>query len=363
MSRCPVIFPEGVPEAAQIPISAETAAFLGMNPSSNPTVDEALIAAVLSAGNYCRVNVTVTVGGKAAKAGILVNGLRTLTGGTCYTDSSGKVTGLTSSTNTSVRTGDYVDLPSVSKSVSTPAQGTVNVTLALAAPVSNTVRTFTGTTSVMFSPYVTRVDVCCVGGGGGGGRADVSAGSGNPDLSAAGGGGGGGYLTNKSNVAFEVNKSYQVVVGNGGVSGSYTGTGDGGVGGASSFLGVTAAGGNGGGFAGNSGTSAPAYGLGGVGNGNGNGGASTGAYILDLTAMGKAGGGGGSGNGGSGGTPFGGDGANATTDASAGKQPGGGGGGAYKRYAYNPVAVTVDIDRPAAAGGRGAVYCKYEVRL
>lgn len=369
--------PHGV-AAWQIQISKETAAFLGMDPASSPTVDAALIAAVLSAGNSCMVHVTVTVGGKAAKAGILVNGVKTITGGECYTDSTGKVTGLTTSANTTVYTREYVDLPSVSKSLVTPAQGAVNVTLALAAPINNAVRTYYGTTNVAFSPYVTGVDVCCVGGGGGGGGVyceyDFSAT--NSKRGSNSGGGGGGHIAHGYGIAVTKNESYRLIVGNGGAAGGIgVGRGQGSAGrsgGESSFMGVSALGGDGGGW----GEGKP--GAGGRGNGSGggswsNGSNSTEGFIFGDASLGSAGGGGGSGqttgSGGaqpSGGTPYGGKGAwldlntEAKNGSTSGTGPGGGGGGGcVGAIVANNSGRSVVV--PASAGRNGAVYIRCHI--
>ena len=77
----------------------------------------------------------------------------------------------------------------------------------------------------------TNIDVFCVGGGGGGGS--------QPQTGTGGGGGGGGYTKTTSNVAITLGSSFYVTIGEGGAA-------NGGRGGTTSFLSVSAAGGYGG---------------------------------------------------------------------------------------------------------------------
>jgi len=77
----------------------------------------------------------------------------------------------------------------------------------------------------------TNIDVFCVGGGGGGGS--------RPATGTGGGGGGGGYTTTSSNITITLGNSFNVTIGAGGAA-------NGGRGGTTSFLSVSAAGGYGG---------------------------------------------------------------------------------------------------------------------
>lgn len=111
---------------------------------------------------------------------------------------------------------------------------------------------YTSTRNIMFSGNVNSIDVCCVGGGGGGGS--------------NGGGGGGGYCTVQENVPIEIFTNYPISIGAGG-SGAVLVLGEGTTisakpGGTTTFLGVSA---NGGQF----GTTGLGSSTGGIGNGNG----------------------------------------------------------------------------------------------
>ncbi|MBE6070213.1 MAG: hypothetical protein E7211_21355 [Clostridium lundense] len=291
--------------------------FLGLASSAVP--DDAFVACVLVAKNTAYVHVQVNVNGEPAIAGIKVNGLTTLAGSSpVYTDSDGRVSGMTAASSTTISTENYIDLPTGSVTVSTPIGSVSNVTINL-TQASNAEAERTASGTVIFSPYVADADVCCVGGGGGG-------------SCVGSGGGGGGYVSNAMAIAVTPNAAYTVTVGAGGASGT-TATTRAGDGGATSFkLGSTtlanANGGQGGGYAGTGATPANGNGNGGTRYG-GAGGAGTVRKFGETsgTLFGGGGGGGGSGTtGGAGGSPYGGNGGGKNQDGQNGKGYGGGGG-------------------------------------
>lgn len=323
-----------------------TAGLLGL--TGDPTVDDAFVAMLLTARQMALVRVMVTIAGTPAIADIEITGLEGVDGGAVYTDASGAAVGFAPAGEVSISTPTYQDLPAAPAVTRELAAGEiVDVSLVITSVSRAGDKSITSTTSgIRFSPYVTEVDVCCVGGGGGGG-AGYSQWSG-------GCGGGGGYVENKLNAPFSTKVSYQAVIGAGGkgaICASTPVTGS--DGGTSSFMGVSADGGKGGqGFAQ----------LPGAGNGRGGNSAyySGGAHPAEAGSPGTTrafndpsdelygGGGGGSGAGGgypsspessmypggTGGATYGGSGATVSyslyrNQGEDAKGPGGGGGGGY----------------------------------
>lgn len=314
-------------------LSDETAEFLGLVPTDDPTVDDAFVASVLSSKSACLVRLTVTVGGHPAKAGLPIEGLTDLSGGTLYTKADGTAVGLATTESTTLTTLDYLDMPKVSKTISTPLKTIVTAVLELSAPTAGTKGIVTTTTNILFSPYVTDIDIINVGGGGGG--------------NAQNSGGGGGYVVRKMNVVPPYSTPLTAVVGSGGEGSSGS---SGGRGGTSSFMDVSAAGGQG--ASGSRG-----------GSGNGTGGYLTGSFPPALATDGTGGGGGGGGAGistasysseyANAGSPCGGRGSltdnwGSTQRAQSGSAPGGGGGGSIGNY-------------PGAGGGSGRVTIVWRV--
>lgn len=190
-----------------------TASFLGLDPANDPTVDDAFMASVLAAKNACLVRVTVLMNGKPAAPNILINGISDLAGAAVVTNENGEADGLTTKPTTTISTPAFVDLSSVSKTISTPPKTIVYVTLTLSAPAAG-MREFTSSaTGIQFSPYVSSYDVCVCGGGGRGhyGYPNINGNSG-------GGGGAGGQVVNKLNIIPDPLKSYNAAVG--GINGS-----------------------------------------------------------------------------------------------------------------------------------------------
>ena len=246
-------------------------------------------------------------------------------------------------------TGDQTGIgPAVDENVTTDVNASITMYYSVDAitvnnPTPTTLDTFGSVTIVTVS-----ADVLVVAGGGAGG-------SGWPDNIGGGGGGGGGGGVNTGTVTLEQGQTYTVTVGAGGTNIPYPTGGAGGTGGSSSFLGISATGGNGGitlgggygGYGGGSGgpngsSGGAAYangGSSGLGGGGGSGGVDDqnnstvggDGYVWSISGETFAGGGGGGGDysygaaGGAGGGGHGGSGLDAVTQGTDG--PGGGGGG------------------------------------
>ena len=168
--------------------------------------------------------------------GAIINGIS----GNRVTNSNGFAQGTLISNPITVKS-PYVDLKDKSVDASSYA-GTIralNVTLDSVG--ENSVIRYTTSTSVKFTKAVKSIDVCCVGGGGGGGTV--------PDPHTTGGaGGGGGGIVNKYNIPVSSGYSQYIKIGSGG-KGGYTVGGQkfyGETGGTTSFMGVSAKGGEGG---------------------------------------------------------------------------------------------------------------------
>ena len=249
-------------------ISAGTAELLGLQ-SKYPSVDEALIASVLSVKNAALVYVAVTLNGQPARKDVEIQGLTSISGAKCYTDAKGVAFGITTTASTTISTPAYRDMAAVSKVVSTPLKTIVNTTLALNAATSGEKIWDSSEANIRFSPYANLLVSMC-GGGGGGGGVGLFYGTA-PRQRFSGGGGGGGYATTFTlNPAPRENTS--IIIGAGGSGGgtrdSDEGEGPAGPGlsgGTTSAFGRSAAGGSGGDYV----SSATSGCNGGTGNGRG----------------------------------------------------------------------------------------------
>lgn len=344
-----------------------TAGALGLDGTA--TVNDAFVGVLKKLG-LTPVFLTVTVAGKTAKAGIRINGVTNADGSQLTTD--GKTDTylcFSATTSVSASVSGYMDLANKSISGTAPSVGILRLTLALSAPTGQTKKYTSSASGIKFSPYVSKIDICCIGGGGGGGGAR---GRNNSTTYSAGGGGGGGRLVNQHDVPISANQEYAVVVGAGGSGGQTSGgvPTDGVAGGASmvripnsTILAQADGGGKGvrGDYYETNGASL--MGTGGAGNGAGgpggaNGSPQTDGSVFGSSSNGSAGGGGGGGNG-SGGSPYGGNGGNRnSSEAEAGKGDGGGGGGGYH---LSPA--TESTLYSGAKGHSGAVYLRWEVDL
>lgn len=203
--------------------------------------------------------------------GILLPDLKDSDGKDVYTDSSGKATFFAKGgTTAKITFSNYGDIEDFTESF------TVNSGEIIAKEITLKVRNFfrvTSTQNVRFTKNTSRVDVSVGGGGGGAGRIGKQS-SGDPYRSA--GGGGGGYAKSQENVEFVTDTTYTATVGTGGNVDEKGGT--------SSFMGVSAQGGEPGQGSFDSSSNVE----GGQGNGNGADGVST-TFSMSVEVPGNAG--------------------------------------------------------------------------
>lgn len=351
-------------------LSDNTAEFLGLSPEDDPTVNDAFIACVLTSKNASMVRCAVTVDGAPAIAGIRINGLTDLSGGILYTDESGNAVGLTTSSNTTISSYDYVDLPSVSQSISTPIPGIYSATLALTSSEETQKIYESSKSNIMFSPYVSTADIFAVAGGGSGAAYSMSSVS--YIVGATGGAGG---CTGTILDADVSNKSISVIVGSGGAyAQTYGNSIDPGNAGGNTSVSIggqtllTVAGGDGG-YMGQITTST---GVDGASGGSGSG--SVGSSVGSAGFNGSDGGNGGSNTtpgqgqgtttrafGESGGTLYSGAGGGCTVNYSGSTNTGSGGdgGGGNSSVGYNTSSQVVAFDGTAYGAGGGAAIRVY----
>ena len=349
--------------------ATETALFGSAN---NRTVDQAFrgIASKLDLimGDQASITVTVTDQAGHPVTQALVNGVYGEDGSTVYTNSSGVASGYIAEGTQTISITGYADLEDTSKQLDVVKGTTITETL---TPTRRNFLHLTQSRSVKFSGDVSTVDSNPVGGGGGAGYGSLNSGRG----SASGGAGAGGHSTIQTGIQVTPNTSYPAVVGAGGIAGAEdTDASDGGT---SSFLGVTAAGGNHGGNSVAESNWNHTPGAGGLGNGNGgngvaydygdedgnNGTLGTENGFLSFSESGPMGGGGGSGSpagrDGGQGAGYGGDASfsrGSTPPASSLGQDGYGGGGASGDIDFGDNEPGYEgYITPSARGGSGAV--------
>ena len=151
--------------AGDIKIDDETAVFLGLNPVSNQNVNDALLASVLASKNACLVYLSVTVGGKPARADILINGLTGLSGGNCLTDAKGMAIGFSFVESTTISSLNYIDLPSSPKTINTPLKTIVRDSFVMGPARAGDTYSDTTVEGIVFSSYTGTVDVHVIDGG------------------------------------------------------------------------------------------------------------------------------------------------------------------------------------------------------
>lgn len=339
--------------------STETALF---GSAADRTVDEAFagLAAQIKLIMSNTASITLTLKDSAGHAipGVLVQGILTESGQAVYSGTDGVAAGYIAEGSQTIKVTGYADIEDYTEAIAV-TKGTT-ITKALTLTTRNFLK-ITSSRSVKFSGNVSTIDYSVGGAGGGAGGME-----GNSDWNTActGGGGGGGYAVTKTGVEIQPETAYAAVIGAGGTPGktSYRGqTGyDGKAGGASSFMGTTAAGGSGGthgeetsGGAGGAGNGKGAKGVyGGGGSDPGevaglNGADGTNTYLSSFTTTDIYGGGGGSGaaggktvHGGDGGASGGGYGGDNHISSPASRRlggngtanTGGGGGSCYGTY-------------------------------
>lgn len=215
----------------------DVAATLGLT-QENPQVKDAFLALLKATGNGSITLRAYAVDG-SPYAGIKINGLP-IDDSLSYTDENGLLIAYVAAgtyTITSSANGKYIDCEMPEQTVVIAAGK--NTTLDWSETAKEVCRTsILSSSMVMFSKNVAEIDVFCVGGGGSGAF--------NSGSSTYGGGGGGGYTASGLNVNFEADVEYAAIIGAGGVHAEAINQGN--SGGETSLLGVTAAGGKGGGY-------------------------------------------------------------------------------------------------------------------
>ena len=185
--------------------------------------------------NVANITVTVQTANGTPISDVLVGGIVSENGEAVYTNASGKASGLIAEGNTEISVNGYADIKNYSE-VLAVTKGTT-ITHTITVQTVNYMK-LTSSKNVKFSSNVSTVDVALGGGGA----------SGNKGSGGIGGTGGGmGQVSTKTGISVAPNTLYPAVVGAGGSALSYSindpGTTTGNKGGTSSFLGVSASGG------------------------------------------------------------------------------------------------------------------------
>lgn len=371
-------------------LSDTTKTAYGLTEAATPDdVFNNILLRFLAAGkNAGIITVTVKTPAGTPLSGVQIDNVTDINGTSVVTNEAGIATGFIEAGNTSYGISKYGDIEDVS------AQQQVEVSGVYSGNLVATPRNFLKITSngdYKFSVNVTRVDVS-VGAAGGGSGGSYGR---NQTNSATGASGAGGHAVIQEDVSFVYNTLYPAKIGAGGTSGLSNINEDritgGTKGGNSSFLGVEAEGGEGGGPATlpYSGGIAVA-GVGGAGNPNGTQGM-TGTYddgpagspgteyiYTSFTETGLYGGSGGIGTikmgfntgtnpGGVGGQPGGGNGGSATSGASSGNATAGeagadglGGGAGVSGFWFSPVGS--QQNPRAGKGGSGVVAIRMHLK-
>lgn len=212
--------------------------------AADRTVNQAFVAIIsrfrMLESSTAAVTVTVKDSSGLAAKGVEVAGMFSEDGGAVYTDNSGVASGYVPEGSVTLSISRYADVADASDTFTAIAGGRYT------RAITVTRRTYLKLLSsafFRFSGNVATVDVALGGGGAGGqaGQGQYSSTSGGARRATGGGGGGAGRTAEQTGIAPEINTVYSAIVGAGGEAGA--------AGGASSFLGVSAAGGavNGGG--------------------------------------------------------------------------------------------------------------------
>ena len=233
--------------ATQSQVSADTKQLFGQS-----TVDACLDKLADTITTLGRVVVKVVdVDGNPIQ-GAIITGLGS---DTVVTNASGQAGGILV-TNPIFITSPYADMKNTTADVKDNVGSSTPVVITLPSVAENEVARYSTSRSVKFSNRVNTVDICCVGAGGGGGASitrNFPTSTGYIVEAASGGGGGGGDVKNSLGVAITANTDYPIVIGAGGVGGTYNNyfygsrtTGDGGTTSFSNILSATGGyGGNG----------------------------------------------------------------------------------------------------------------------
>lgn len=333
---------EGSPYTKGNVLPDDVCGILGIDPITSEPKDAWL--GVIQAVGYSILTIQALQVDGSPLAGFKVEGLTDIVEDKCYTDENGKIFLIIKegSYTLSIPTAECIDSKFNSQEVSITAGAVSNVTMQ--AVTNGTSKTFTSSvTGQQFSGAVASVDVFSVGGGGGGHT----------------GGGGGGYTQTYKDVIPTPFQKLNVTIGAGGA--------DGRAGGASSFLGCYASGGQpastqsntgGDGGSGGGGGSNVYSGGGDGGSDGGNGedsrgpggtgqGRTTRAFGESSGALYAGGGGGFGSSGGAGGAGGGGRGSSSGRGSDGADNTGGGGGGGG------------GSSSPGGSGGSGVVLVRW----
>lgn len=183
------------------------------------------------------LNLTVQDASGSPVPGIKITGMTSISGSDeMITNSDGKLSGYIPGGTSTVGISGYGDIEDASISVTADKGSTVSKTITIAR------RNFlkvTKSQNIKFSSNVQSIDFT-IGGGGGSGSTDAY-------FAHGGAGGGGGYSVEQTNVEVTPNLEYPAIIGAGGAETEQGGSGSqgpmGNDGGATSFMGATAAGG------------------------------------------------------------------------------------------------------------------------
>lgn len=302
---------EGSPYTKGNVLPDDVCGILGIDPVTSEPKDAWL--GVIKAVGYSILTIEVQDIDGTPAAGVQVSGLTGVLDEKTYTGPDGKIFLILKEGSYTLSVPKFEGCIDASMNSVSASIGAGEVKTVLLKPVSNGVKSLTITSSrtVKFSSNVVSIDVFCCGGGGGGGAGN----GGSAFPGAGGGGGGGGYTETRRGLTVSAYVDYRADIGAGGYGASYNSNADdgasGGYGGSTSFLGVSASGGQGGRGA----TDASTNTTGGVGGRGGSGGGGGGAY------SGAAGSGGTDGSDGTSGSGDGGKGQGTTTRAFG--EPGG----------------------------------------
>ena len=246
---------DAVKIATGITVTDSTADTIGV--SKDTTVDEALntIGAIVNMLKLNRSYLTLTIKDNLENPipGIPISIITDSNGNVQNSNENGIVKGYISEGTQDISISGYADISDYSKTIDAIKGNFYAYDIILDR--INFLK-ITETKNLKFSELVSSVDVNCIGGGGAGGDGyakDLAYGN-----TTSGGGGGGGHSTIAEGISVNAGEEYQAIVGSGGASAGENG-------GISSFLGVSANGGNGGTTPVANNLNAP----GGTGNGNG----------------------------------------------------------------------------------------------
>ena len=242
-----VLYPYTIPSQVENLLNDDTKTLMGLDSSATPddAFKELYFLNVLA--DKCAFQLTVTSPAGTPLEGIQIASTSFIdangnpVAGPLVTDANGRINTYFKSGKVTLSISGYADIENKSQSydVLNGEQYEYSWTVNLV-----NFRKYTSSRNVKFSPNVNNIDVTCVGGGGGGAMTDTAH---DRDYE-TGGGGAGGYCIVQTSVSFNENNNYNMIIGSGGVAGTTSGTGQeyGKTGGTTSFLEISAQGGEGG---------------------------------------------------------------------------------------------------------------------